>query len=97
MLFSLFTIGTSIYKKHVSKMMSQTPVFTHMRVQKKYLFGDMPPTDFKPMTPTYKRSGMRHVGRGPTDSQCALWPSEQNIVYKFECTRTRASALIVSI
>ena len=90
-------IGTSIYKKHVSKMMSQTPVFTYVRVRKKYLYQDMPPTDFEPMTPLHEKSCKRHGGRGPTDSQCALWPSEQNIVYKFECARTRASALIVSI
>ena len=78
-------------------MMSQTPVFTYIHVRKKYLFGDMPPTDFEPMTPTYKRSGKQNGGRGPIDSQCALWPLEQNIVYKFECAQTKASALSVSI
>ena len=78
-------------------MMSQTPVFTYIRVRKKYLYQDMPPTDFEPMTPSHKSSCKQHGGRGPANLQCTLWPYEQNIVFKFECAQTRASALIVSI
>ena len=48
-------------------MMSQTPVFTYVRVQKKYLYQDMPPTDFEPMTPSHKRGCKRKVvGALPT-------------------------------
>ena len=78
-------------------MLSQTPVFTYVRLQKKYLYQGMPPTNFEPMTPAHQQSYKQHGCRGPTNSQCALCLSEQNIVYKFKCARTRASTLVVSI